>query len=360
MTVVDGPARRSDLIRLHAIILVWGFTAVLGRWITLPAIEIVLVRCSMAAAALAIWLTVIGRRSGSATRSHQSTLLVRMQWWAIGSIIAAHWVTFFASIKLAGVSPAMIGLATLSLWTAFLEPMLVSGRRYHREQFAFAAVIFGAVVLIYGGQGAQSATGFLVAIVSAFLAAIFSVLNARYTPHYDAKFITMHQMAGAAATAAVLCGTAEVTSNHAGWLIEPGQRLQLPSGSQWLALSALSLICTVYAYVEFVELLSRLKVFTVIFANNLEPVYGIALAALFFGEHEQLTSRFFVGAAVILLAVMMQTYVAIRRRSAGARSKGDRSKGGRSGLLASGESGCQTGPTSIEGIPSTAKSTVRR
>ena len=56
-------------------------------------------------------------------------------------------------------------LATLSLWTAFLEPMLVSGRRYHREQFAFAAVIFGAVVLIYGGQGPQSATGFLVAIV---------------------------------------------------------------------------------------------------------------------------------------------------------------------------------------------------
>lgn len=294
--------------------MVWGFTAVLGRLIDLPAVEVVFFRCAIAAGTLAAWQRFRSGRVSTRLDQRESTASwpVVFQWWLIGSLIAIHWILFFAAVKVGSVSIAMIGLATLSLWTAILEPLMVRGRRYHGGEFVLATVIVMAVVFIFGDQDRANALGFLLAIASAILAAIFSILNVRYTHRYDPKQITMHQMCGAAFLAMVLCVAAWQSSGA--WLIEPSQRLAWPSGSAWLGLALLGVICTVYAYVEFVDLLSRLSVFSVIFANNLEPMYGIILGGIIFGEHRELTPRFFIGGGVIVAAVMLQTFLAANRR----------------------------------------------
>lgn len=379
--------RRFDLLRLHAIILVWGFTAVIGRLIDLPAIEIVFFRCSIAAATLAMWFFAarhFGKQvpkladelplasenaalrqssdqphyeivsdqrddgiSIDAPTSERPTLpndvlqrqavgvpsdfdeirdavqtrhrmpmtwAILVQWWLIGALIAIHWILFFAAVKVGSVSVAMIGLATMSLWTALLEPLMVRGRRYRMDQFLLAAVIVAAVAFIFADQTASSSLGFALAIAAAMLAAVFSILNVRYTLQFDPKRITMHQMTGAAVAAAVLCTIAWWTPSP--WLIEPTRSLQIPDVSDSISLVLLAVVCTVYAYVEFVELLSRLSVYSIIFANNLEPMYGIALGSLLFGEHKQLTPRFFIGGGIIVAAVMLQTFLAANRRRA--------------------------------------------
>ena len=277
-----------DHLKLQAVVILWGFTAVLGALIMLPAPEIVVFRTGIASVILALMLRhllVIPRRDA-------------LKLIVTGFIIGAHWVTFFLAVKVANVSICMVGVATLSLWTAILEPLLVRGRRFRLIDLLFGAIVMVGVSLIYRSE-VEFSSGFLIAIFSAFLAAIFSVINSFHIKKAGPYLITFYEMVGACLFAVVSL------------FFLPGEIDLVPSLHDWFYLLLLGGLCTVVAFSEYVNLLKRFSVFTINFANNLEPVYGILLAALILKDYQNLGSGFYSGAAVIIVAISL--YPLVRR-----------------------------------------------
>ncbi len=254
----------------------------------LPAPEIVVFRTGIASVILAFML-----------RHHLAVpWLDSLKFTATGFVIGAHWVTFFLAVKVANVSICMVGVATLSLWTAVLEPILVRGRRFRLIDLFFGAIVIIGVALIYRSE-VEFSSGFMIAIFSAFLAAIFSVINSFHIKKAGPYLITFYEMMGACFFAAVSL------------FFLPGELDLVPSLQDWFYLILLGGLCTVVAFSEYVNLLKRFSVFTINFANNLEPVYGILLAALILKDYQNLGSGFYSGAAVIIAAISL--YPLVRR-----------------------------------------------
>lgn len=302
-----SPAHQSrrDYLKLHGIVLLWGGTAILGKLIQLPALEIVFLRSSMAAIVLAPLL--------------RNQLFVKRRdslWFlANGGLIGAHWVTFFAAAKIANVSTCMVGMATISLWTAILEPLLIRTRKIRWDELLMGSMIVAAVYWIFRGDSFQNtpslAMGLSLAIFSAILAALFSIFNGMLVNRADHRVIVTYEMAGAS----LICAATMVVFVVAG--LADAASYQFPVAIDWLWISILAIVCTVYAYSAYVELLKRLSVFTINFANNLEPLYGIFLGAIIFQDYEQVGSTFYSGTAFIGLIVAIEPWISIpkmRRR----------------------------------------------
>jgi len=284
-----------DHLKLQVIIVLWGFTAVLGELLTLPAVGIVAWRTGLAAFFLLLW---IRRRSLVGVKN-------ALIFIGTGFVIGGHWITFFLAVKVANVSICMIGVATLSLWTAILEPLIIKGRKFRPIDLLFGSVTVIGVSIIYRSE-LEYSNGFLIAIFSAFLAAVFSIVNSFHIEKAHHYVITFYEMLGACLFASTFL------------LVKDGF-IPLPDGSRdWLWMMILAFFCTVVAYSQYVELLNRLNIFAINFAGNLEPVYGIALAALFFREHKNLNPGFYLGSAIIITSILLYPFVrrSIARRTA--------------------------------------------
>ncbi|MDV6032064.1 MAG: DMT family transporter [Phycisphaera sp. RhM] len=290
-----------DYLKLHFVVLIWGFTAVLGKLIELSATQVVLYR---SAAAAAILFALLPRRA-AVSKPLAVALLFN------GMLVGAHWILFFLAVKVANVSICMIGMATTSFWTALLEPILIRKVRFQWGNLLLGCVVIAAVYWIYRTE-TRFHYGLLVALVGAVVATLFSIINGLFAGKVHPQSVVMYEMAGAG----VFCGLALVTVNAVGFPLDSDR--YWPTALEWLWLAILVLAGTVLAYQIYVELLDRLSVFTVNFANNLEPVYGISLGALFFGDHELLGSRFYAGTLVILAAVIVQPWLMKTKRTPGA------------------------------------------
>lgn len=283
-----------DLATLQFVVLLWGGTAVLGDLIPLEAVPLVTARTFLAALVLGLLLRsrlVVPRRLAG-------------QFFATGLIIGVHWIGFFLAVKLANVSVCMVGLSTLSLWTALLEPLFFREKSWSLRDLVFSIVIGGAVAGIFFGQG-QYTAGFLAALVSAITGALFSIFNKFHVPRAHHQVITFYEMAGAFSLALLA-----LSFWPNGW--SDFAKIFAFQPFDWLWLLLLAIGCTVVAFSIYVELLNRLSVFTINFSNNLEPVYGITLAALFLGDHTFLQPRFFICGLIILVGVALYPYTARR------------------------------------------------
>ncbi|EMB18562.1 DMT family transporter [Rhodopirellula europaea] len=293
----DDLGEPRDYLKLHFLVFVWGFTGALGELIQLPVVEIVLFRSAIASVVLA-WIV---RKSWRVPARRALAML------ATGGLIGLHWVLFFLAVKVANVSVCMVGIATVSLWTALLEPLMIRGRKLRRMDLVFGVCVIAAVAVIFQSE-LQYAGGFLIAIVAAFTAAVFSILNGRFavtTPH---RVISLYEMIGA-------CGFCAACLPLSAFYLSEGQGLDLvPSPSDFGWLLVLAVVCTVYAYSEYVSLLKRLSVFTINFANNLEPVYGMILGAILFGDYRTLGVGFYLGATAIAFLVLAHTGWSRRKR----------------------------------------------
>jgi drug/metabolite transporter (DMT)-like permease len=274
------------------VILLWGFTAVLGKLIDLSATQVVLIRSTLAAAIL---FTVLPGRA--IIPGHLAVGLT-----VNGMVLGFHWLMFFLAVKVANVSICMIGMATISFWTAILEPILIRKVRFQWINLLLGCVVIVAVYWIFRSE-TQFTYGLLIALIGAILATVFSIINGLFAGKVDDQSIVMYEMAGAA----IFCSMAVVVMNAFG--IQLASDRWIPTPMEWLWFAILVLGGTLLAYQMYVQLLRRLSVFTINFANNLEPVYGITLGAIFFGDHRFLGSGFYVGTSVILAAVIAQPWL---------------------------------------------------
>lgn len=285
----------KDYLRLHFIVLLWGFTAILGKLLTVPPVELVFWRTLLAALGLAVLL--LARRQQWRVSAGQAARLL-----GVGALVAAHWVTFFLAARLSSVSVCLAGLATLALWTSLLEPLLL-WRRVRGYEVGLGMLTMLGLYLVSQAELDQL-PGLGVAVLSAGLSALFSVLNSKLVKQHPPLRLTFYEMLGA-------CLSVVIFLPLYGRYLTEGKGVQLGwHGLDWLWLLLLAGVCTVYAFSASVELMKRLSAFVVNLTTNLEPVYGIVLAVLIFGAEEKMSGGFYLGTLVILFSVLVHPLVA--------------------------------------------------
>jgi len=294
-----------DILKLVFLNLVWSITAVLGALVDLPSIELVLYRTAIACIGLFLIVKTLGIPQ-SISRVEVIRIILT------GAVIGAHWILFFLAVELSTVSICLVALATTSLITSFLKPLFHEESKPTLREILFAFVVVIAVATIFGFETDHS-LGFAAGLGSAVCAALFNLLNSRFAKRYDHRVIASWEMLGAA----IFCALCLPLS--ARWLSREGGFDLIPNGVEWLWLGILAIVCTIYSYTAYVELLKRLSAFTVALYSNLEPVFGIALGVILFQDHQQVGPAFMIGAAVILVTLIAYTAT---ERPAQERSKG--------------------------------------
>lgn len=285
----SAPTLRSAYYKMHAAIFLWGFTGLLGKLIELN--EGMLVWYRMLISSIAIALLLIYRKAWPRLSRKE---LFKIS--GIGILVMLHWVSFYGSIKLASISVAMICLSSIALFASIIEP-LINKTRFDFTELIFSVLALAGISTIYYSDTSVS-LGILVGVMSAFLSALFSVLNRRIAARYEPLTISFIELSS-------------------GWLfltlllplyfqIQITERY-LPDTSDFVYLMILSLVCTVLTWILSLQALRQVTAYTMGLALNLEPVYGIILAVLFAGEGKLLNSGFYSGAVIILVTVIAHT-----------------------------------------------------
>lgn len=290
-------ATRPDYIKLHFIVFLWGFSAILGKLVTIPAVEMILHRGILAAAGMAI---VIFATRGTFQVGRVDLVKLIL----IGFIVALHWVTFFGSARVSNVSVSLVGFATNSLWTAMLEPWFNKTRVKKFELLLGLVVLFGLYVIF--SFDFQYKLGLFFSIIAGLTSALFSIFNSRMVRTISAYTITFYEMIGIVIGLTLFLPVYKFTwaENHTLQLI--------PSLWDWLYIGLLAGVCSVYAYSTAVELMKKVSVFLIQLSLNLEPVYGIIMAVIIFGDKEKMGLSFYAGTLIILTAVLL--YPFLKRR----------------------------------------------
>ena len=263
----------------------WGFTAILGKAITLQALPLVWWRTILVSSALLLiprfWRGIAALRS---------RLVVTYAF--IGTIVAVHWLMFYGSIKMSNASVAATCMAMAPLFVAFIEPLIV-GRRFERRELFFGIAVVPGVALVVGGIPAEMRTGLAVGVLSALLAAIFGTLNKRYIEHGGALTVTGLEMI-AGAVFLTMIGIA---------LPRLPPMFVKPAAHDAVLLLVLAIACTLVPFALSLSAQRHLSAFTTALAVNMEPVYAIFLAILFLGEQHELSSSFYLGVIIVLAVV---------------------------------------------------------
>jgi drug/metabolite transporter (DMT)-like permease len=299
----DAAALRRAQWQIHLCVLLWGFTAILGKAISLPALALVWWRMLLVTLALLafprVWrgLRVLPRRLGAA-------------YAGIGVLVALHWLTFYGAIKLANASVAVSCIALGPVFLALVEPWIARRRFDPRELLLGVAVVPG-VALVVGGVPAQMHLGIAVGVASALLVALFGAWNKRLVEHADPLVVTFVEL-GVGMLFLSAVGLPLLVAQPAA----AQAAVLLPGVRDALLLLLLALACTLLPFALSLVALRRLSAFQAQLAVNLEPVYAIVLAVLLLGEQRELGAAFYAGVAIILLAVFLHPWLTRSRPAA--------------------------------------------
>ena len=275
----------KSYLHLHVIVFIWGFTAVLGKLISLEALDLVWYRMLFAS----VIMTFVVLFNKEKIRVPFNVLIGFI---VSGIIIALHWLTFYQAIKVSNVSITLACLSTGAFFASILEPI------FYKRKIIWYEVLFGLIVIF--GLGiifkveTQYTTGIYLAVTSAFLSALFSVINGKYAKEYSPNVISVYELSSGFLFLSIYLFFAD-SFTPAFFALSSNDLL-------WLFL--LSSICTAYAFSASVKVMKFLSPFTVMLTINLEPIYGIILVLLIFPENEKMSPMFYIGAIIILATVI--------------------------------------------------------
>jgi len=279
----------KEYLQLHFIVFLWGFTAILGLMIETPVVEMVFYRVLIASVALSILMMFTGENFAI---SKVSMLKIM----GTGFLFAFHWILFFTSARLSNASVSLVGFATCPFWTSLIEPLVRKKKIKLYEVFLGLTALLG-IYLIFQFES-KYALGITLAIASAIIAAVFAVLNKQFTETHNHYTITFYEMLGASISIALFFPVYQWTFS------ETGVVQLLPSSSDWLFIGILALVCTVYPVAQTIKLMKKISAYSVSLTLNMEPVYGIMLALIIFGDSERMGTGFYLGSLVIMLSVI--------------------------------------------------------
>lgn len=279
---------RAAFIKLHTAILLAGFTAILGKLISLNEAALVWWRLLISVLGLLL-LFLFLKKSFVASKAQVPKFL------GIGALVGIHWLCFFGSVKYGNVSIALVTFSASGFFSALLEPF-IARRPWRPVELLLGLVCMAGIYIIFHFD-AKYKMGIVLGVVAASLSALFSILNkTMVNAKTDGLSMTLWEMVGALIALSFVMPFYLLNGHH----------VFMPMGFDWLWLLILSLVCTVWAFFLQLQALQYISAVTLNLSYNLEPVYGILLAFLVFGENKYLQPGFYVGLALIAVAVMIQ------------------------------------------------------
>jgi drug/metabolite transporter (DMT)-like permease len=284
----------GDYFKLNFIVFLLGFTAILGKLISIPSVEMVFYRTLLAAIGMAALILFV--RGSFAVPSQKDFWKLMLT----GLIVAMHWLTFFGSGRIANPSVSLVGFATCSFWAAFIEPIAKKKKIRPMEVGLGIAVLVGLYIIF--SFDFKYPLGLLLGIASGLTAAIFSVINSKMVTRISSYTITFYEMVSASIGIAIFFPFYQL-------YISKGELQLSPSALDWVYLAILGWACSVYAYSQMIELTKNLSVFFIQLALNIEPVYGIVFAIIIFGKQEVMGLSFYIGTLIILTAVALYPFL---------------------------------------------------
>jgi drug/metabolite transporter (DMT)-like permease len=280
---------------LHFAVVLAGFTGVFGKLISLNEGLLVWYRLFFSFVMLFFILMLLGIPNKIAAREKFGIAKV-------GMFIAIHWVFFYASIKYANISIGVVCYCLVSFFTAIFKPLLGNTRFQVSELLLSALTLLGISLIFHFDTSYQLGIG--LGVVSSAFAALYTIYNERLVRTYDSKIINYNQMMG---------GTVGLGALLPVYLYFFPVESLLPGLKDTAYLLLLALFCTVGLYVSFAEVLKKIPAFTVNLSFNLEPIYAIIMAFLFFGESKEVNASFYVGLLFVMASVILQTFISVRR-----------------------------------------------
>ncbi|MCF6350803.1 MAG: DMT family transporter [Flavobacteriaceae bacterium] len=277
-------------VHLHFIVFLWGFTAILGKLISINTIPLVWFRLLIATLILFTYLLLIKTNFKVAFKD-----LVRF--FIGGVIIALHWLSFFYAIKISNISITLVGLATGVLFVSLLEPIFFRTKVKPYEILLASLTTIG-IIIIFNVE-TNYYYGIAIALIAAFLSALFTIVNSIYIKQYKATVLTAYELLFATITISIFMLFKQGFSTNMFHLI----------WQDWLYVFILGSICTAYALTASSKLLKKISPFTMMLTINLEPVYGIFLALVVFGNSEKMNTNFYYGAILIFITVILNAFI---------------------------------------------------
>lgn len=283
---------------LHIIIFMWGFTGILGKLIHLDSFLIVWHRVLIAFIGIGIYL--LFTKKSIKLPSFKSFLSI----CGVGVLVALHWLTFYKSIQLSTASLGILCLSTVTLHVTWLDP-LVMKRKFSWMEFLLGLIVIIGIYIVSSDFNAKDYEALIYGLISALLAALFSVFNAKFVQTIPSTTISFYEMGvGFLFLTSVLFVQNEVVVST----------LFSMTLSDFLWLLFLGLFCTSFAFLATIEVVKKLGAFTVSLSINLEPVYTIILAIFILKENELLSYKFYLGALIIILVVVLNGIIKNRQK----------------------------------------------
>lgn len=280
-------AKLKNYLHLHFLVFIAGFTAILGKLISIESFPLVWYRMLIAGVLMFIYIKIIRLKIKVDNRA-------KAKFFAAGIIIALHWITFFEAIKQSNISITLAMFSTSAFFASFVEPII------HKRRIIWFEIFFGIIVIIGVFLITQSEikyiNGILLGISSALLSSLFAVINGKFIEKHSATVISFYEF---------ISGVAFITLFILFFKGGFSKQFFMLSSSDWMYLIILASICTAYAFIGSVKVMKYISPYTVVLSYNLEPLYGIALALLLFPVTETMSSQFYYGAILVMFTVLM-------------------------------------------------------
>ncbi|WP_028607904.1 DMT family transporter [uncultured Olleya sp.] len=276
----------KNYLHLHLLVFIAGFTAIIGKLITINAVSLVWYRMLMATILMFLYIK-IAKINVDITKKALIKLSIA------GIIIALHWITFFGSIQVSNASIALAMFSTGAFFASFIEPIIYK-RKIIKYEIVFGLIVIVGIYLIVRSEF-KYIDGMILGVISAFLSSLFAVLNGKFLEEHSATKISFYEFISGVffISIYILVFGDGFNANHFNISI---------SDASWLFI--LASVCTAYAFIASVYVMRYISPYTVVLTYNLEPIYGIVLALILFPESETMSSSFYIGAFIILGVVL--------------------------------------------------------
>lgn len=304
-------SKNNALLALHIAVFIWGFTAILGKLISYNSFTLVWHRMLITALVYLLIPSVWRQLKGLPLKTMKIFL-------GIGIIVCAHWLTFYGSIKLGNsVSITLACLGSATFFAAIIEPIAMK-TPFSKQNIVLGLVVILGILLIYLSlpqpkvQGVSNGLAILTGLLSALLAASFTILNKQHINKAPALAIsTLEMISGAVLLTVILPFIAKKPYYFWPTIDIHLLHLNTLSSGEWdgIWVIVLALVCTNLTFYLGTYSLQYLSAFTCNLTVNLEPIYGIILGALIFHENKSLNSYFYLGAGIIVLAIFAQAWL---------------------------------------------------
>ncbi|MBK6274490.1 MAG: DMT family transporter [Saprospirales bacterium] len=280
--------KRTAYLQMHITTFLWGLTAILGKLISISELPLVWYRVLIVSVVMLFIPKII---ENIKTLSFKKITTIG----GIGIILTLHWVAWYGAVKFANASVAVSCIALISFFISVLEP-IITKNAFNKSNLFFGIIVIPGILLINQSLDINLKFGFWLGILAAILAAFFSIYNKKYTQEIEPNSITFIQM---------LSGFLFLSFCLPFYLHFTKQLFPIPTSKDFILLMILSVVCTIIPYNLFLRALKATNAFTTSLINNLEPVYGVILAAIFLHENEQLNWKFYIGSVIIVSAVFL-------------------------------------------------------